>query len=418
MMSTAYIVDACRTPRGIGKQGKGALAHLHPQELGATVLRAIRDRNALDTSKVDDIIWSTSQQRGKQAGDLGRLSALWAGYDLKASGVTLDRYCGGGITSVSFAAAQIMAGFEDVIIAGGTEMMSHHAECDAWEVGTEYVPLGKARGNYALHQDHPISHVGVAADAIAAMEGISRAELEELGADSQRKANVAIDEGRFDKSVVPVYNADGSVALDKEEYPRPSTTLESLAALKPAFVAIEQIEASPDGTNMRQMIERKYPDLQWEPMHHAGTSSGVVDGAAALLLASEAAMKENGWKPRARIVGSVNVGDCPTLILNAPAPAARKALERAGLSVADIDVWEINEAFAVVTEKAIRDLGIDRSKVNINGGSIALGHPIGATGSILIGTALDELERSGGRYGLITMCAFGGMAPAMIIERI
>jgi acetyl-CoA C-acetyltransferase len=418
MMSTAYIVDACRTPRGIGKQGKGALAHLHPQELGATVLRAIRDRNALDTSKVDDIIWSTSQQRGKQAGDLGRLSALWAGYDLKASGVTLDRYCGGGITSVSFAAAQIMAGFEDVIIAGGTEMMSHHAECDAWEVGTEYVPLGKARGNYALHQDHPISHVGVAADAIASMEGISRAELEELGADSQRKAKVAIDEGRFDKSVVPVYNVDGSVALDKEEYPRPSTTLESLAALKPAFVAIEQIEASPDGTNMRQMIERKYPDLTWEPMHHAGTSSGVVDGAAALLLASEAAMKENGWKPRARIVASVNVGDCPTLILNAPAPAARKALERAGLSVADIDVWEINEAFAVVTEKAIRDLGIDRNKVNINGGSIALGHPIGATGSILIGTALDELERSGGRYALITMCAFGGMAPAMIIERI
>ncbi len=222
MMSNAYIVDACRTPRGIGKQGKGALAHLHPQELGATVLRAIRDRNALDTAKVDDIIWSTSQQRGKQAGDLGRLSALWADYDLKASGVTLDRYCGGGITSVSFAAAQIMAGFEDVIIAGGTEMMSHHAECDAWEVGTEYVPLGKARGNYELHQDHPISHVGVAADAIAAMEGISRADLEKLGAESQRKAKVAIDEGRFDKSVVPVYNADGSVALDKEEYKGPA----------------------------------------------------------------------------------------------------------------------------------------------------------------------------------------------------
>jgi acetyl-CoA C-acetyltransferase len=418
MMSTAYIVDACRTPRGIGKQGKGALAHLHPQELGATVLRAIRDRNALDTSKVDDIIWSTSQQRGKQAGDLGRLSALWAGYDLKASGVTLDRYCGGGITSVSFAAAQIMAGFEDVIIAGGTEMMSHHAECDAWEVGTEYVALGRARGNQELHLEHPISHVGVAADAIASMEGISRAELEALGADSQRKAKIAMDEGRFDKSVVPVYNADGSIALDQEEYPRPATTQESLAALKPAFVAVEQMVASADGTNMRQMIERKYPDLEWEPMHHAGTSSGVVDGAAALLLASEAAMKENGWKPRARIVASVNVGDCPTLILNAPAPAARKALERAGLSVADIDVWEINEAFAVVTEKAIRDLGIDRSKVNINGGSIALGHPIGATGSILIGTALDELERSGGRYALITMCAFGGMAPAMIIERI
>ena len=418
MMSTAYIVDACRTPRGIGKQGKGALAHLHPQDLGATVLRAIRDRNALETAQVDDIIWSTSQQRGKQAGDLGRLSALWAGYDLKASGVTLDRYCGGGITTVGFAAAQIMAGFEDIVIAGGTEMMSHHAECDAWEVGTEYAALGRARGNYDLHLDHPISHVGVAADAIAAMEGIGRAELEALGVESQRKAKAAIDAGHFQKSLVPVYNSDGPLALDHDEYPRPDTTAESLAALKPAFTAIEQVAATPDGTTMRQMIARKYPDLVWEPLHHAGTSSGVVDGSAALLLASEAAVSANGWTPRARIVTSVNVGDCPTLILNAPVPAARKALERAGLTVDDIDVWEINEAFAVVTEKAIRDLGLDRSKVNINGGSIALGHPIGATGSILIGTALDELERSGGRYALITMCAFGGMAPAIIIERL
>ncbi|MFZ4748353.1 MAG: acetyl-CoA C-acetyltransferase [Sphingomonas sp.] len=417
-MTQAYIVDACRTPRGIGKIGKGALAHLHPQDLGATVLRAIRDRNTLDTAKVDDIIWSTSQQRGKQAGDLGRLSALWAGYDIRASGVTLDRFCGGGITSVGLAAAQIMAGFEDVIIAGGTEMMSHHAECDAWEVGTAYVPLGKARGNDDLHLEHPISHVGVAADAIAAIEGISRADLEALGVESQRKAQTAIDSGRFDNSVVPVLNRDGSIALDREEYPRPGTTAESLAALKPAFAVIESVAASPDGTTMRQMIERKYPGLEWDPVHHAGTSSGVVDGAAALLIASPAAIAANGWTPRARIIASVNVGDCPTLILNAPVPAARKALERAGLKVADIDVWEINEAFAVVTEKAIRDLGIDRTKVNINGGSIALGHPIGATGSILIGMALDELERSGGRYALITMCAFGGMAPAMIIERV
>ena len=417
-MSDAFIVDACRTPRGIGKQGKGALAHLHPQDLGATVLRGIRDRNALDTAKVDDIIWSTSQQRGKQAGDLGRLSALWAGYDLKASGVTLDRYCGGGITTVGFAAAQIIAGFEDIVIAGGTEMMSHHAECDVWEVGTEYAALGRARGNYDLHLEHPISHVGVAADAIAAMEGIDRAALEALGVDSQRKAKAAIDAGHFSKSLAPVYNRDGSLALDHDEYPRPETTAESLAGLKPAFMGAENIAASPDGTTMRQMIERKYPELSWEPLHHAGTSSGVVDGSAALLLASESSLKANGWTPRARIVTSVNVGDCPTLILNAPVPAARKALERAGLTVGDIDVWEINEAFAVVTEKAIRDLGLDRAKVNINGGAIALGHPIGATGAILIGTALDELERSGGRYALITMCAFGGMAPAIIIERL
>ncbi|MEN9717215.1 MAG: hypothetical protein RIQ99_93 [Pseudomonadota bacterium] len=417
-MAEAFIVDAVRTPRGIGKLGKGALAHLHPQDLGAAVLRAIATRNSLDTARVDDIVWSCSQQRGKQGGDLGRLSALWAGYDNRASGVTLDRFCGGGITSVSFAAGQILAGFEDVVIAGGTEMMSHHAEADSWEAGTPLAVLGRARGNYDLYQDHPISAVGVAADAIAAMEGISRADLEALGVESQRRAKAAIDDGRFIGSLVPVHNRDDSLALDRDEYPRPETTAETLAALKPAFVAMEQVAAAPDGTTMRQMIERKYPNLTWEPVHHVGTSSGVVDGSAALLLASEAGLKDNGWKPRARIVTAVNAGDCPTLILNAPVPAAKKALERAGLTVADIDVWEINEAFAVVTEKAIRDLGIDRAKVNINGGAIALGHPIGATGSILIGMALDELERSGGRYALVTMCAFGGMAPAIILERI
>lgn len=417
-MTEAYIVDAVRTPRGIGKPDKGAMAHLHPQDLGATVLRAIRDRNSLDTGKVDDIVWSCSQQRGKQGGDLGRLSALWAGYDDRASGTTIDRFCGGGITSVGFAAGQIMAGFEDVVIAGGTEMMSYHFELDALEGQTELGKLGRARGNFELYEEHPISAVGVAADAIASMEGISRADLEKLGVESQRKAKIAADEGRFDRSIVPVHNRDGSLALAHDEYPRPETTVEGLAALKPAFVAMEQVAAAPDGTTMRQMIERKYPDLAWQPVHHVGTSSGVVDGSAALLLASEQGLKDNDWKPRARIVTAVNAGDCPTLILNAPVPAAKKALVRAGLSVADIDVWEINEAFAVVTEKAIRGLGIDRSKVNINGGAIALGHPIGATGSILIGTALDELERSGGRYALITMCAFGGMAPAIIIERI
>lgn len=417
-MSEAYIIDAVRTPRGIGKQGKGALAHLHPQDLGACVLRALQSRNALDTSRVDDIVWSCSQQRGKQGGDLGRLSALWAGYDIKASGTTIDRFCGGGISSVSFAAGQIMSGFEDVLIAGGTEMMSYHFELDALESQTELGILGRARGNHELYIQHPISAVGVAADAIAAMEGITRAELEALGVESQRRAQQAIAEGRFDRSLVPVYNRDGTLALDHEEYPRPDTTAEGLAALKPAFAALEQVVAAPDGTTMREMITRKYPNLVWEPVHHVGTSSGVVDGSAALLLASEEAAREHGWRPRARIVTAVNAGDCPTLILNAPVPAARKALSRAGLDVSDIDVWEINEAFAVVTEKAIRDLGIDRSRVNINGGAIALGHPIGATGSVLLCTALDELERSGGRYALVTMCAFGGMAPAIIIERI
>jgi acetyl-CoA C-acetyltransferase len=263
-----------------------------------------------------------------------------------------------------------------------------------------------------------MGHQGVAADAIAAIEGISRAELDAFGTESQRRAALALVEGRFDRSVIPVLNDDGSVALAQDEYPRPSTTLEGLAQLKPAFAVMENVAAAPDGTTMRQMIERKYPGLQWDAVHHAGTSSGVVDGSAALLLSSEAALTANGWAPRARIVTAVNRGDCPTLLLNAPVPAARKALARAGLGVADIDVWEINEAFAVVTEKAIRDLGLDRSKVNPNGGGIALGHPIGATGSMLIGTALDELERTGGRFALITQCAFGGMAPALIIERI
>ena len=422
-MADAWIVDAVRTPRGIGKIGHsgkkgGALAHLHPQHLGATVLKALRDRNDLDTSQVDDIVWSTSQQRGKQAGDLGRLSALYAGYDVKASGVTLDRFCGGGISSVAFAAGQLISGFEDVVIAGGTEMMSHHAEADSWDQGTPYAALGRARGNYALYDTHPISAVGVAADAIAAMEGITRAELEALGVESQEKAARAIAEGRFDHSLITVYNDDGTVALDHDEYPRPETTAASLAALKPAFVAMENVAAAPDGTTMRQMIERKYPDLRWEPVHHVGTSSGVVDGSAAILLASDEGLAANGWKARGRIVTAVNEGDCPTLILNAPVPAAKKALARAGLKVEDIDLWEINEAFAVVTEKAIRDLGIDRRRVNVNGGAIALGHPIGATGSFLIGTALDELERTGGRYALVTMCAFGGMAPAVIIERV
>lgn len=311
-----------------------------------------------------------------------------------------------------------MAGFEDVVIAGGTEMMSHHAEADAWEDGTPFAALGRARGNYELYQHHPISAVGVAADAIAAMEGISRSALDALGLESQRRAKAVLDAERFERSIVPVFNQDGSLALAHDEHPRPETNAQQLAALKPAFAAIEQVPAAPDGTTMRQMIERKYPDLKWQPVHHAGTSSGVVDGSAALLLASDQGIRNHGWMPRARVVTAVNAGDCPTLILNAPVAAAQKALTRAGLTVADIDVWEINEAFAVVTEKAIRDLRIDRAKANINGGAIALGHPIGATGAILTGMALDELERSAGRYALITMCAFGGMAPAIIIERL
>ena len=415
-MAEAYIIDAVRTPRGVGKPGKGALSHLHPQHLAATVLKAIKDRNNLDTATVDDIIWSTSTQKGKQGGDMGRMAALAAGYDTKASGTTLDRFCGGGISSVNFATASVMSGMEDCVIAGGTEMMSYTAAMGAEEANAGLKPMGMGSGNAALDAMHPQSHQGVCGDAIATLEGISREALDTLALVSQQRADVAIKEGRFAKSIVPVLNEDGSVALDREEFPRPETTAEGLAALKPSFAGIADFDLG--GTTFRKQINRRYPDLEIQHFHHAGNSSGVVDGAAALLITSRAYADQHGLKPRAKIVAYCNQGDDPTLMLNAPVPAAKKVLAKAGLSKDDIDVWEINEAFAVVAEKFIRDLDLDRAKVNINGGACALGHPIGATGSILIGTALDELERTAGRYGLITMCAAGGMAPAIIIERI
>jgi acetyl-CoA C-acetyltransferase len=418
-MAEAFIIDAVRTPRSIGKLGKGALSHLHPQHVAATVLKALVDRNGLNTAEVDDVIWGCSAQFGLQGGDMGRMAALDAGYDVLASGVTLDRFCSSGLTATSFAAAQIMSGMEDLVVSGGTEMMSHVVDYGgklrAAGLGTAG---GLGTGNLRLQEKHPQSNQGVCADAIAAMEGITREELDAFGVESQRRAAVALAEGRFAKSTVPVLGDDGSVVLDREEYPRPGTTLEQLAAIKPAFEMFLDMPSRPDGPTFRQLINRKYPDVDIKPIHHAGISSGVVDGAAALLLASEGYAKAHGMKPRARVVATANLGDCPTLMLNGPVPAARKVLAKAGLTTADIDVFEVNEAFAVVVEKFIRDLGLDRAKVNVNGGAIALGHPIGATGAVLIGTALDELERSGGRYALITMCAAGGMAPAMIIERV
>jgi acetyl-CoA C-acetyltransferase len=413
-MGNAYIVDACRTPRGIGKVGKGALAHLHPSYLGSTVLAAMAERNNLNTAEVDDIIWGTSSQTGKQGGDLGRMAALNAGYDVRSSGVTLDRFCGSGITTVSLAAAQIMSGMEDLVIAGGTEMMSYHGQ-----IADPSQPPMIDSGNLELRAMHPQSQQGVCADAIATIEGIDRDAVDDLALVSQARAAQAIAEGRFDKSLITVKNPDGTVALDHEEFPRPESTKEGLSELKTVFSVVRDVPVDEAGTTYGALIQQKYPEItEFNHIHHAGNSSGVVDGAAALLLASEAYMEKSGMTPRARIVATANMGDCPTLMLNAPVPAAEKVLMKAGLTKDDIDVWEINEAFSVVAERFIRKLDLDREKVNINGGAMALGHPIGATGSILVGTALDELERQGGRYALITMCAAGGMAPAIIIERV
>jgi acetyl-CoA C-acetyltransferase len=326
--------------------------------------------------------------------------------------MTLDRFCGSGITVVNLAAASIMSGMEDLIVAGGTEMMSYTAA-----TADPKSPPFMDAGNLRLRARHPQSHQGVCADAIATLEGISREAADDLALVSQQRADAAIRGRHFDKSLVPVYKEDGTLALDREEFPRPQTTREGLAALKPSFAAMAEFPLDEKGTTYGGLIRQVYPDLEIQHIHHAGNSSGVVDGAAAVLLASPDYARKHGLKPRARIVAMANMGDSPTLMLNAPVPAARKVLEKAGLTLDDIDLFEINEAFAVVAEKFIRDLKLDRDKVNVNGGAMALGHPIGATGSILVGTLLDELERRDLKRGLVTMCAAGGMAPAIIIER-
>ncbi len=409
-MNTAYIIDAARTPRGIGKPGKGALTGMHPQHLLSTVLRALEERNSLKTEDVDDVIMGCNMQQGTQGNDIARMALLDAGWDIKASGITIDRFCGSGISSVNMAAASIMSGMEDLVVAGGVEMMSLGATFSMQ-------PIMDA-GNLRLRELHPQSHQGVCADAIATLEGITREEVDILSARSQDRAAVALEKGYFDKSVIPVKDESGALLLDKDEFPRPGTTAESLSKLNPAFSQLADYPLEDSGVSYRGLIQKTYPDLEINHIHHAGNSSGIVDGAAALLLASEEYAKANNLKPRARIVAMANMGDSPELMLNAPVAATKKVLAKAGMTLDDIDLFEINEAFAVVACKYIRDLELDHEKVNVNGGAIALGHPIGATGSVLIATLLDELERRDLKTGLVTMCAAGGMAPAIIIERV
>ena len=410
-MTDAYIIDAARTPRGIGKAGKGALSELHPQRLLAQVFEAIQARNALNTAEVDDVIVGCSSQVGLQGCCVGRMAVLDAGWDTQAPGVTLDRFCGSGITSVNLAAANIMSGMSDMQVAGGVEMMSYTATQSRGSLVID-------GDNPHLRDQHPQPHQGVCADMIATLEGFSREAVDALAVESQRRAKHAIDNGYFDRSLIPVYHPDGQLALDREEFPRPGTTMESLAELPTVFSQFMDLAIDGSGETFHQLVARKYPDLTINHVHHAGNSSGVVDGAAALLLANKAYAEAQGWQPRARIRAMATAGGDPTLMLNEPVPAARKVLEKAGMTLDDIDLFEVNEAFSVVAAKFMRDLDIDPEKCNVNGGAMALGHPIAATGSILIGTVLDELERRDLNTGLITMCTGGGMAPAIVIERV
>lgn len=408
-MVEAWIIDTARTPRGIGKIGKGSLTGVHPQRLMSTVLRALAERTHLDTADVDDVIVGCGTQFEKQGNCIGRMAQLDAGYDVTSPAFTLDRFCGSGLTAINLGAMGILAGVQDLVVAGGVESMSHAST------------LGDApfvdSGNIALRKKIPQPHQGICADLIATLDGVDREAVDALALESQRRADIAINAGHFKKSIVPVRNDDGAIALEREEFPRPQTTTEGLAALRPAFAELKHKALDEQGTTYAELVSLKYPDISINHVHTAGNSSGVVDGAGAVIIASSAYAKSHGLKPRAKIRSFATMGDDPTLMLNAPIPAAQKALQAAGMNIADIDLFEINEAFAVVPLKFMRDLEIDPAIVNVNGGAIALGHPIGATGAMILGTLLDELERRDLATGLVTMCAAGGMAPATIIER-
>ncbi|WP_336967511.1 acetyl-CoA C-acetyltransferase [Sphingobium aromaticiconvertens] len=409
-MEEVWIIDAVRTPRGIGKVGAGALADIHPQRLLSTLLIALQQRNDLNTADVEDVIAGVNTQQGKQGLNLARMATLDAGYDQRVPGFSLDRFCGSGLTALNLGAMGIMSGVQNVVITGGVESMSH-----ARTLSREFM---MDSGNLALRKRIPQPHQGIAADLIATLEGIGRAELDALALLSQQRADMAIREGRFAKSLIPVLNDAGEVALDREQYPRPQTTAEALAKLKPAFPDFFDRVVDEEGNSFGSLLRLAYPDVDINYVHTAATSSGVVDGAGALLLTSPAYARAHGLKPRARIRALTTVGDDPTLMLNGPVPATRQALAQAGMEIGDIDLFEVNEAFAVVPLKFMRDLNVDQDKVNVNGGAMALGHPIGATGAILAGTLLDEMERRNLSTGLATMCAAGGLAPATIIERI
>jgi acetyl-CoA C-acetyltransferase len=410
-MSEAWVIDCVRTPRGRGKKDAGALYNIHPQELFAQTLNALVARDGLDPRDVEDVVVGTVSEIEDQGGCIARMSVLAAGWPVEATGVSLNRFCGSGLQAVNFAAMGVMSGQQDLVVGGGVESMSR-------------VPLGSDKSgldghNRHLRELHQLVPQGVSADLIATIEGFSREDCDRFALESQKRCDNAVRNGYFKKSLQTVKDLDGKTVLEQDEYPRAGTTMEGLGKLEPSFLGMGAYRMKDGPLTFDQKAKQRYPQIEFvNHVHTAGNSSGIVDGAAVVLLAAPDYAKAHGWKPRARIISMATYGDEPVIMLTAPVPATRRCLKKAGMTVKDIDLFEINEAFSAVPLKVMKDLDIPHDKVNVNGGAIALGHPLGATGAMLLGTVLDELERRDKTTALITMCIGGGMGISTIIERI
>jgi len=402
-MPDAFIYDAVRTPRGRGKPD-GSLHEVSTLGLATTALRALAERNKLDTGKIDDVVLGCVDPVGEAGGDIARAAALAANYGIQVPGVQINRFCASGLDAVNFAAAQVMAGQHDLVVGGGVESMSRvgiGASGGAWPMDPAI-----AVKSYFMPQ-------GVSADLIATKYGFSRDDCDAYAVESQQRAGKAWDEGRFANSVVPVKDVNDIVLLDTDEHRRPDTTMQSLGSLKASFAEMGEMGG------FDAVATYAHPDVERvNHVHHAGNSSGIVDGAAAVLVGSKEAGDAAGLKPRVRIKAFANIGSEPALMLTGPVDVTKKVLKRAGMEISDIDLFEVNEAFAAVVLRFLQAFGLDQSNVNVNGGAIALGHPLGATGAMILGTAIDELERSGKQTALVTLCIGAGMGTATIIERV
>jgi acetyl-CoA C-acetyltransferase len=403
-MTEAFVYDAVRTPRGRGKD-TGSLHGTKPVSLVVGLIDELRKRNpSLDPAKIEDVILGVVSPVGEQGADIARTAALVAGFETSGAGFQLNRFCASGLEAVNIAAQKVRSGWEDLLLAGGVESMSR-------------VPMGSDGGPWAMDPEtaYQTGFVpqGVSADLIATTEGISREDVDVFAAESQTRAGKALADGAFSRSVIPVVDINGVVVLDHDEFPRAGTTPESLGALKPSFAAIGEM-----GGFDAVALQKYHWVEKINHVHTPGNSSGIVDGAALMLIGSEQAGADMGLEPRARIVATGVVGTEPTIMLTGPAPSAQKALARAGMTVDQIDLFEVNEAFAAVVLKFMRDMDVPHEKVNVNGGAIALGHPLGATGAMILGTVIDELERRDQRFGLATLCVGGGMGVATIVERL